>query len=170
MLTPLDIQNKEFSKGLRGYREAEVDSFLDEIILDYEKIYKENVELKDKISMLNDQVKHYSSLEQTLQKTLVVAQSAAEEVTANAKHKADLIVREAEENAKKVIDNSQNEVLRIKNEYEVIRKDMMLFKTRFKTLLKSQIESIDSYVEDGDIPKAVLDEKNEENEALIQHT
>ena len=57
MITPLDIQNKEFKKSFRGYKESEVDQFLDEIIEDYEKLYKENIELKDKILILTDQIK-----------------------------------------------------------------------------------------------------------------
>ena len=47
MLTPLDIQNKKFKKTLRGYDIKAVEEFLEEIMYDYEKVYKENVELKD---------------------------------------------------------------------------------------------------------------------------
>ena len=56
MITPLDIQNKVFKKGIRGYNAKSVDIFLDEVIEDYEKIYKENIEFKDKINMLSDQL------------------------------------------------------------------------------------------------------------------
>jgi len=50
MLTPLDIENKKFSrKRISGYSVEEVDEFLDEVTVDYEKLYKENSELKDKI-------------------------------------------------------------------------------------------------------------------------
>lgn len=145
MLTPLDIQNKEFSKGIRGYKESEVDSFLDEIIVDYEKLYKENVELKDKISMLNDQLKHYNQIEETLQNTLVVAQSTAEEVNLNAKKKAEIVIKEAEENARKIIDEAHKEVAKIQTKYEELKSEMQVFRTRFKTLLKSQLETLDSY-------------------------
>lgn len=150
MLTPLEIQNKEFKKGIRGYKETDVDGFLDEVIVDYEKIYKENMQLKEKIDMLSDQVKHYNDIEETLQNTLVVAQSAAEEVRVNARKKAELIIREAEEDARKIISNANNEVLGVKNEYESIKKEIAVFKTRFRTFLKSQLESID-YIEDDKI-------------------
>lgn len=145
MLTPLDIQNKEFKKGIRGYNETEVDSFLDEIIVDYENIYKENIELKDKIGLLNDQIKHYNKIEETLQNTLVVAQSTAEEVSINAKKKAELIISEAEDKSRKIIEDAQREVIKIKNEHEAVKREMAIFKTRFKTLLQSQLESISDY-------------------------
>lgn len=78
MLTASDIQKKEFEKSFRGYREIEVDNFLDEIKSDYEMMTRENSELKNRINMLNDKINYYSTIEDTLQ-TLVVAQSTAEE-------------------------------------------------------------------------------------------
>ena len=143
MLTPLDIQNKEFKKGVRGYKESEVDSFLDEVIVDYEKLYKENMELKDKMGMYNDQLQQYKDIEETLQNTLVVAQSAAEEVKINARNKAEIIINEAEGNARKIIEGANKEIIKIQNEYENLKKEMAVFKTRFKTLLKSQLETLE---------------------------
>jgi len=148
MLTPLDIQNKEFTKGIRGYKESEVDAFLDEVIADYEKIYKENIDMREKLSMLNDQLRHYNEIEATLQNTLVVAQSTAEEVKVSAREKADMIVREAEDNARKIIAKANQEVLDIKKEYENIKKDIAVFRTRFKSFLQSQLESVEYMEED----------------------
>lgn len=148
MLTPLDIQNKEFKRGVRGYKEVEVDAFLDEIMVDYEKIYKENIELKDKIAMLNDQLNHYNKIEETLQNTLVVAQTTAEEVKINAKKSAELIIKKAEDDSRRIIEESRSDTLKIREEYETLKKDMLVFKTRFKTLLQSQLESINDYYND----------------------
>ncbi len=143
MLTPLDIQNKEFKKGINGYKQSDVDKFLDEVIVDYEKIYKENIELREKLTIVNDQINRYSEIEETLQNTLIVAQSAAEELKANAREKAEIIIREAEDNGKKIIQKSNEEVIDIKREYENIRKEISVFKTRFRTFLQSQLESVD---------------------------
>ncbi|MCT4621366.1 MAG: DivIVA domain-containing protein [Marinisporobacter sp.] len=142
MITPLEIQNKEFKKGLRGYKESEVDEFLDKIIIDYENLYKENIELKDKITMLNEQIEKYENLEKTLNNTLVFAQSTAEEVAQNAQKKAELIIQEAEGKAKKIIEDGRNEVIKIQKEYEEGKKQLHIFKTRFKTLLESQLEAV----------------------------
>lgn len=151
MLTPLDIQNKEFKKGVRGYKEVEVDAFLDEIIIDYEKIYKENIELKDKIAMLSDQLKQYNKIEETLQNTLVMAQSTAEEVKINANKKAELIIEEAEDKSRNIIEEARNEALKIRKEYEALKKDMLVFKTRFKTLLQSQLDALNEHYKDLEI-------------------
>ncbi|RKD34332.1 DivIVA domain-containing protein [Thermohalobacter berrensis] len=150
MITPLDIQNKEFNKGFRGYKESEVDSFLDEIIVDYEKLYKENKEYKEKIEMLNEKLEQYDKIEETLQNTLVVAQKTAEEVNLNAKKKAELIIKEAEEQARKIIEDAHQEVAKIQKQYEELKKELYVFKTRFKTLLKSQLDTVDEYFDEID--------------------
>ena len=101
-LTPMDIHNKEFSRSFRGYNEDEVDQFLDEIVDEFEKLYKENMELRDKINNLIDQINQYRTMEKTLKDTLVTAQKTADEVTSLAQKKSELIIREAEEQARKI--------------------------------------------------------------------
>jgi len=147
MITPLDIQNKEFKKVMRGYKESEVDEFLDKVIVDYEKLYKENIELKDKIALLNEQIDRYSNLEKTLNNTLIVAQNAAEEVGVNSQKKAELVINEAEMRASKLIEEANSEVYKIRREYEDVKKQLYIFKTRFKTLLEAQLEVINDRID-----------------------
>ena len=81
MITPLDIENKKFSKQvMNGYNVEEVDDFLDDLTVDYTKNYKETTELKAKVEELNKSLEHYKSIEATLQDTLVIAQKTAEDV------------------------------------------------------------------------------------------
>ena len=105
MITPLDIENKKFAKQMmNGYSVEEVDDFLDELTVDYSKNYKELTELRSKIDELNNSLTHYKSIETTLQSTLVMAQTTAEEVKSVAKQKADQIVEEAKSSAQKQVD------------------------------------------------------------------
>ena len=82
LLTPLDIHNKEFSRGFRGYDEDEVNEFLDQIIKDYEIIIREKKELEETLNSLNERLGHFTNIEETLHKSIVVAQEAAEEFVA----------------------------------------------------------------------------------------
>ena len=116
MITPLDIENKEFKKGLRGYNENEVDSYLDEIKKEYENLYRENIELKDKLNALTEQIKRYKTIEETLKETLIVAQQTAEEVNASAQRKSSLIIDEAHHQAKKIVEQANNDVIQIKKD------------------------------------------------------
>lgn len=142
MITPLEIQNKEFKRGIRGYKEDEVDEFLDQIMIDYEKLYKENIELKEKIEAAHHQMDKYKDIEETLKNTLILAQNAADDVRANAHKKSELILQEAEAKAKDIINKAHQEVQEIRNEYENTKKQMQIFKTRFRTLLQSQLDSL----------------------------
>lgn len=145
MITPLDIQNKEFQKAFRGYKESEVDKFLDDIVEDYESIYKENMELKDKIVALSEQIKQYNNLEETLKDTLIVAQSTADEVTTVARNKSQVIVDEAEMEAKKLISIANEEVKNIRKEYEYLKKEIFIFKTRYKSFIEAQLITLDEF-------------------------
>ena len=74
-LTPLDIHNKEFTKGFRGYDEDEVNEFLDQVIKDYELIIREKKELDERLNDMNERLTHFSNIEETLNKSIVVALS-----------------------------------------------------------------------------------------------
>lgn len=139
MLTPMDIHNKEFSKSFRGFNENEVNDFLNEIIEDYGKIYKENTDLKDRISMLNDKLQNYAGLENTLNNTLIVAQKTADEISANARQKAEMILQEAEIKADKIVDDARSKVGDINNEYQNIKKQVLEFKMKYKSLLEAEL-------------------------------
>jgi cell division initiation protein len=117
-------------------------------MIDYEKLYKDNIELKDKITLLQEQIDKYANLEKTLNNTLIVAQTTAEEVSSNAHKKAELIIREAEGKGMAIIEEANKDVVKIKREYEEVKKQMHIFKTRFKTLLESQLEAVNSSCKD----------------------
>lgn len=145
MLTPLDIQNKEFKKTLRGYDAKAVDLFLDEVIEDYEKVYKENIELKDKVNLFSDQIRHYNTLEETLKNTLIVAQTTAEEVISVARAKSQNITDEAEINGDRIIELAKERVRDVKQEYEYLRKEMFSFKTRYQSFIEAQLISLNKF-------------------------
>ena len=95
-MTPLDIRNITFSKGIRGYQCEEVNKFLETVSQEFESAYTENFELHEKTKVLEAEISHYRQLEKTLQQTLVLAQQTAEEVKKTASHEAALMLREAE--------------------------------------------------------------------------
>ncbi len=96
MLTPADIHNKEFRRGFRGYREDEVDDFLDEIVGDYERMTKQIAEMEGELALAVKKGAQYQDMEKQLQETLAVAQKTAEEVVKTARLRADEKLREAE--------------------------------------------------------------------------
>lgn len=141
MITPLDIENKKFGKQMmNGYNVDEVDEFLDDLTVDYEKLYKENAELKKNAEELNANMGKYRSIESTLQNTLIMAQTAADEVKNTAKQQAEQIVKDAELTAKTRVDELNNEITIKEKELAELRKQLDVYKAKVESLLISQLE------------------------------
>ncbi|EPR12744.1 DivIVA domain-containing protein [Ruminiclostridium papyrosolvens] len=138
--TPNDLDNIKFKKNFMGYNEDQVNEVLDSVIQDYELYIKENIELKDRISVLNEGIQHYKNIEESLQNTLIVAQQTGEEIKKNSYEKAENIIKEAELKAQRIINDANQEVIKIRFEYEEMKKRLHLFKTKSETLLLSQLE------------------------------
>lgn len=140
MLTPLDIENKRFSKTIKGYNVDEVDDFLDQLTDDYEKIYKENAELKMQIEESQKELEHYKNVEQTLQNTLVMAQSTADDIKSNAQSRADQIIRDAQSEAKRATEEITKEEFEIRKRTEELKRQFNVYKAKMEALLISQLE------------------------------
>jgi len=139
-LTPLDIHNKEFSRGFRGYDEDEVNEFLDQVIKDYEALIRENKEMQNQMLALQERLNHFSNIEETLSKTIIVAQEAADEVRNNAKKEAQLIIKESEKNADRIINESLSKSRKVSLEVEELKKQASIYRARFRTLVEAQLE------------------------------
>lgn len=154
MITPLDIENKRFGKQMmNGYNVDEVDDFLDEVMEDYESNYKEVAMLRTKVEELELSLTRYKTIESTLQNTLVMAQSTADEVKNVARQQADQIINEAQREAENIIRASKDSALRAVDEleqqirnkeqqYTEARKQFDIYKAKMEALLISQSELI----------------------------
>ncbi len=143
MITPLDIENKRFSKQvMNGYNVDEVDDFLDDLTVDYTKIYKEANDLRSKVDELNQSLDHYKQIESTLQNTLMMAQATAEDVKKVARQQAEQIVSEAKGAAQEKARELDNEIVLKKKELDDIKKQFDIYKAKMESLLISQLELI----------------------------
>ncbi len=145
MLTPLEIENRKFKKEMSGYNKLEVEEFMRVISENYELIYKENLANKDKINMLSSAIKQYKSMEETLQSAILVAQSAGDEVIQNAKKSAENIIKDAENKATQLLSDASREVTRVSYEYEEMRRNVEVFRTRIISLLTSQLDIVKEF-------------------------
>ena len=141
MYTPLDIENKKFAKQMmNGYSVEEVDNFLDELTVDYEKLYKESNENKGKMAELEASLVKYKNLETTLQNTLVMAQSTADEIKKVAQQQADQIVRDAQGTAKQQLMEIEQQITMKTKELDELQKQFDVYKAKMESLLISQLE------------------------------
>jgi len=139
-LTPLDIHNVEFKKTLRGYSEDQVDSFLNKVTRDYENLYKENMELKERLEDMQAVVTHYRELENTLRDTMVLAQQVADEAKKNAASEAEILRREAQAEAARVLAEADLKVRENMRQYEELVQSTHAFRARMRGFLLAQLE------------------------------
>ena len=151
MITPLDIENKKFAKQvMNGYSVDEVDDFLDDLTIEYEKLFKENAEYKNDIVRLKEDMEHYKAIESTLQNTLVMAQKTADDVKNIAKQQADQIVNEAKGTAQKQVNDLDIEIIAKKKELEDVKKQFDIYKAKMESLLISQLELLKEINKEND--------------------
>ena len=141
MYTPLDIENKKFAKQMmNGYSVEEVDEFLDELTLDYEKLYKQSNENNAKIAELEESIEKYKNLESTLNNTLIMAQGTADEIKKVAKQQAEQIIKDAQGSAKQKSIELEQEISIKTKELEDLKKQIDVYKAKMESLLISQLE------------------------------
>lgn len=145
MLTPQDIDSKIFKRAMRGYAIDEVETFLQEVSEDYARLYRENLAAKERIEMLSDAVRQYKAMEETLQNALSVAKRSGDDVKQNAYDRAEVIVRDAQIRAEKMIENANGEVEKIRYQYEQMKHSVEVFRAKVVSLLHAQLDIIKDY-------------------------
>lgn len=163
MITPVDLENKEFKKGFRGYDIEEVESFLEELIKDFSKIYRENAGLKDKNAILNESVESYKGMEETMRSAIVSAQRTSEEIIKNAHEQADNIVNEAKLRAQKVLDDADNKVQALNRECAEIEGRASLLRAKLRSVLTTYLGMLDELPEEKQETKRIEKIAEEDN-------
>ncbi len=144
MITPLDIQEKEFPKAVRGYKEDAVDEFLDLITMDYEAMLLENDKLKTEVDRLKAELVRYSSTENAVLETLEAAKSLMGDISASAERRAEILLKNAELDAELVLREAKESVERLTEENEALHGRFKKFQARYKSLLESELERFDT--------------------------
>lgn len=140
MLTPIDIQKQDFDVSFRGYNADEVDDFLDMVGKDYEKLYKENIEFKDKLANMQASLEQYKSMEYTLKESIILAQKTAEEAKKNASERADNMINDAQNKASDIIRQTNDEILAKKKELENLKLEIEEYKSKIQNVCSRVVE------------------------------
>lgn len=148
MITPTDIENKEFSKAKKGYNEEEVDEFLDLIILDMEKLIRENRQLKEELGKVHVQVDKHMSTETSVYETLEAAKSLMNDIAASAERRAEILLKNAEMEADLITREAKESIARYTDEGNRLKDRVESLKERYKKMLEAELERVDFGVSD----------------------
>lgn len=143
MITPIELQSRTFKSGI-GYEKRDVENFLNSLLADYEGLYKENIELKDKINTLNEGINYYKSIEKTLQKALVLAEKTAEDTKEASIKEARAIEEEAKGKAQLILSDAQKELQLIHQKIIQLIGQYDSYKAQFKHLAQAQSDLLES--------------------------
>ncbi len=157
MFTPIELENITFKSGVMGFDKNEVNDFLNAITNDYEKLYKENIALKDKNVLLSDAIKEYKTMEAALRDTVVSAHNVSDEIKKNAYKEAELIMQEAKNKCDEMINETTQTLSEKKVEIENLKQQYAIYKSKVKALIASQLELLD-YDGEKPIQKAFSEE------------
>lgn len=144
MLTPMDIHNKEFQVKMRGYDQDEVNDFLEQVIKDYEQLIRERADLTKKLDLADERLASFEQMQESLNKSIIVAQEAADRLKENADKEANVIVQEAQGNANQLLQEAVEKAGKIDVETEALRKQSRVFRQRLQLLIESQLDLVQS--------------------------
>lgn len=156
MLTPVDIQQKKFRSGF-GYEKKDVNAFFDVVSDAYEKLYRSNAELKEKVITLTDGLQNYKSKEKELEKTIMIAEKDSEDTKSRAQKEAKNIELEAKNKAKLIVSDAEKQLAEINQKISELETQYAAYKSNFVYFMQKQFEMLE--VEDFD-PKSYIDEKS----------
>lgn len=143
-ISPLDVRNQVFKKGLRGYDADEVRMFLDAVADRMEDMLKEKEDLEKETTVLRDKAKTFSEIESALRETMVTAQRICDEAKVNADREAGNIVREADIEAKRRVSDAQRQVEDLGRARDSARSETMAFVAKLRSLLEAQLSFLGS--------------------------
>lgn len=148
MITPLEIENKEFSKSVRGYKAEEVDEFLDEIILDLQALLAEREQLKAQVEKLNQDMVQYKKSESSVLNTLESAKKLMNDISESAEKRAEIIIRNAQMDAESIQREARDSVSKLTEEGEKLAVKVSRFRDRYRQLLEDELNQLEGSSED----------------------
>lgn len=138
-LTPLDIHHKEFGRAIRGYNEAEVDEFLDKVADELERLFKENIDLNERLEAAEERLRGFQDMERTLHNTMISAQKSAEDIVGSAHRESEVVLRDAEVKAKEIVHAALQQKQKTQSELVRVKQAEEDFRASFKGLLEKHL-------------------------------
>lgn len=148
MLTPQDIQSTHFSRAVRGYKEDEVENFINMVTLEFDKLIKENSKLKNDVAALEAQLEKYQGAQNEVTKTMQQAQVLMDDIAKSAEKRADILVRNAELDAESKMREAKEKVQRLEDENQHLQKRFIDFRDKYKRMLETELERFETVTDD----------------------
>jgi len=134
---------KKFSTSLYGYSKAEVNSFVAEVAQEYESMLNNLKQRDQEISALKEKLIQYQNMENTLNKALIVAEDASNQIKRMARDESKSIIDDAKRNASRIVNEALLKAEKLENDGEQLKQRIISFKRRFRNVIETELEAID---------------------------
>ncbi|MCH1712746.1 MULTISPECIES: DivIVA domain-containing protein [Lactococcus] len=154
-LNSLDVQNKTFNTQMRGYNKHEIEEFLDIVVRDYDEFAQKIKDQERELKALRERVKYFDDMKDSLNKSIVVAQDAADNlrvqaqsesnsIIAEASQKGQLIIEAAKKEAGTILNQASDDARRLVRDTDDLKRKMRLYHQRMTSIIEAQLASIHS--------------------------
>ena len=134
---------KKFSTSIRGYKKEEVNKFVDDCINKVENMLNELKQKDLEIENLKHDLVQYNNMEATFNKAILVAEDASNQIKRIARDESDRLIEDAKKNASRIVNNALIEAEKTQRETETLRRNIITFKRRLKSILENQLDMVD---------------------------
>jgi cell division initiation protein len=141
-VSPLDIQQKRFHMGFRGYDRMEVEMFLDLVRDEMEALVREVTELREFRQSYDDRLRELTEREETVKNTLLMTQKLMDEAKEGTRKEAALIIKDAEIRSQQILGNAQTEKVKLEADLHELRRRKHHFLQDIKKVIEMHLEMV----------------------------
>ena len=134
---------EKFSTSLRGYNKEEVNKFVDDCIVKVDNMLNQLKKKDLEIETLKHDLVQYKNMEATFNKAILVAEDASNQIKRMARDESSRLIDDAKKNASRIVNNALLEAEKTQRETEQLRRNIITFKRRLKTILENQLDLVD---------------------------
>lgn len=142
-ITPIEIQQHQFKTRLFGYDTSAVDSFLEMLADELERLHKQNNELKESLARTRISLEQMREREKALQETLMTAHQVTEELKTNARKEAEIIIAEAHLEGEHAIRTANDRRVQLLNDIQEIKRQKITFESGLRALIENHLKLMD---------------------------
>ena len=144
-ITPLDIRQKRFDTGFRGFSRREVEAFLELVAGEFEEIVKENISLKEELKRNQLKLEQHHERERTLQETMVTAQRISEDLKGAAKKEAEIVLADAEHQAEKIVQSAHQKLVQVVEDINELKRQRIQFESQVRSVVDAHSKLLESF-------------------------
>lgn len=141
---------RKFNVSLNGYNKLEVNNFVNEVTSEYESMLSKLKKQDEEIARLKNDLEKYKNMESTLNRAIFIAEDASNQIKRVARDEAKGVLEDAKRNASRIVNDALIKADKIENDAETLKRRVVIFKKRLRSVVDEQIEFIDSINDDYD--------------------